>query len=526
MEKLLCALCDRYQEILGENFTGLYLHGSYATSGFNPLKSDLDYILLCEKEPKDPVKRALMDATLAFLPLAPAKGLEMHLVLKEDVLRPSYPPRFVLHASPAHIKHYLRDPNGYVARMKGRDIDLTAHFAVTYARGRAFRGPAVRSLFGPVPRQAYLRSIASDIEWQRDACLYHVLNACRTWAYLTEGSILSKTEGARWALAHLPEGSRPLIREALRCAQGDGELPATKEAEIFCQRIARRVFDALEQENNQQGGGPMLFSTCVPAVFGSQPIPNASSDSLLSKAPPTLAQALPIIRACGGEAFEFWSWWDQDMEAVLAAQRETGLACAALCTPFISLTDPARRADYLAGLEKTIEVAKRLHCARIISQVGSERVGVPRPEQHASIVAGLKACVPLLRGSGVTLVFEPLNTKVDHPGYYLWTAQEAFEIEEEVHDPQIKVLYDLYHQHVMNDLDLEAIRKNLHRIAHFHIAGHPGRHNPLHPNEVDAMALFRAIRDMGYQGYIGLEYMPLEDPAEGLKEILDAVKAL
>lgn len=270
----------------------------------------------------------------------------------------------------------------------------------------------------------------------------------------------------------------------------------------------------------------MLFSTCVPAVFGSQPIPNAASDSLLSKKPPTLAQALPIIRDCGGKAFEFWSWWDQDIDAVLAAQRETGLACAALCTPFISMTDPARRADYLEGLKKTVEVARRLHCARIISQVGNERRGVPRPEQHESIVEGLKAAVPLLRGSGVTLVFEPLNTRVDHPGYYLWTAQEAFEIEAEVNDPQIKILYDLYHQYVMNDLDLNAIEKNLHRIAHFHIAGHPGRHNPLRPNEVDAMAIFKAIRDMGYQGYIGLEYMPLEDPAEGLREILDAVKTL
>ena len=189
-----------------------------------------------------------MDATFAYLHLAPAKGLEMHLVLKRDVLHPVYPPHYVLHASPAHTEAYLLDPKGCLARLKGRDPDLTAHFAVMYARGRAFRGPAVRSLFQPVPHQAYLQSIANDMKWDPADALYHVLNACRTAAYLADGSILSKTEGATWALAHLPPRDHPLIREALRCAQGDRELPATKEAEIFCQRIARQVLDALENE--------------------------------------------------------------------------------------------------------------------------------------------------------------------------------------------------------------------------------------------------------------------------------------
>ena len=268
----------------------------------------------------------------------------------------------------------------------------------------------------------------------------------------------------------------------------------------------------------------MLFSACVPAIFGGRSIAVPGSPD--EKKPLTIAQALPLIRACGGTAFEMWSWWDQDMEAVYAAKQETGLTCAALCTPFLSLTDPAVRPAYLEGLQKTVETAKKLGCTRIISQVGSERKDVPREAQHASIVEGLKAAVPLLRGTDVTLAFEPLNTRVDHRGYYLWQAKEAFAIEDEVSDPQVKVLYDLYHQAVMDDLNLAEIKENLHRIVHFHIAGHPGRHNPLRPNSLDAMALFRAIRDMGYQGYIGLEYMPLEEPTEGLREILDAVKVL
>lgn len=270
----------------------------------------------------------------------------------------------------------------------------------------------------------------------------------------------------------------------------------------------------------------MLFSACVPAIFGSQPVPNAVSDPALAAKPLTLAQALPVIQTAGGKAFEFWGWWDQDMEAVYEAQKQTDLECAALCTPFISLTDPARRADYLEGLKNTVEVAQKLHCTRIISQVGNELPGIPRQSQHDSIVEGLKAAAPLLRGTGITLVFEPLNTKIDHPGYYLWQGREAFAIHREVDDPQVKILYDLYHQHIMNDLNLEEVRENLDRIGHFHAAGHPGRHNPMMPNEIDYPSVFRALKEMGYTGTVGLEYTPLENPAEGLKDILQKVAGL
>lgn len=249
MEKLLQCLCDRYREILGENLVGMYLHGSYAAGGFNPLKSDLDYLLVCEREPEDSVKRCVMDATLAFQHLAPAKGLEMHLVLRQDVTHPAYPPRFALHFSPMHIKEYLSDPTGYVIRMKGFDPDLTAHYAVAYARGRVFFGPEIPTLFQPVPRRAYLESIAEDLSWSPEDCMYHILNRCRTAAYLAESRILSKTEGAEWALTHLPKEDHSLIREALDCCQSDRVMRPTPRAEAFCRRLGDQVRNALKEEN-------------------------------------------------------------------------------------------------------------------------------------------------------------------------------------------------------------------------------------------------------------------------------------
>lgn len=254
----------------------------------------------------------------------------------------------------------------------------------------------------------------------------------------------------------------------------------------------------------------MEYSVCVPAVFNHM----------------KTQDALPLIAGAGAKAYEFWSWWDQDLDAVLRAQQENGLHCVALCTKSGSLTDSSKRGEYLDGLRETLAVAQKLGCGRIISQVGNDLKGVPAPEQHQSIVDGLRACIPLLRGTDILLMIEPLNTRIDHKGYYLWSSREAFEIAEEVSDPQIKVLYDLYHQYVMDDLSVPDIVAHLPEIGHFHAAGFPGRHNPFVPNDMDYPTILRAIRDAGYQGAVGLEYFPTEDPYEGLTMALKQIAKL
>lgn len=243
---ILRGLVSRYKEILGENYIGLYVHGSMCMSGFNPKKSDIDYIIVCESVPTDIQKRAVMDATMAYAHLAPAKGLEMHLVLKNDCANFAYPPHFELHFSPAHVMNYLKDPAGYVGWMKGGDPDLCAHLMVTYHRGIAFDGPAVREIFGPVPREAYLESILSDAEWSDDDCMYAVLNRCRTMGYIATGRVMSKHEGALWAMENAAPEYREMIRDVLDCYETDRVMQPTD--------TARRFFEeALAAQKSEMG---------------------------------------------------------------------------------------------------------------------------------------------------------------------------------------------------------------------------------------------------------------------------------
>ena len=154
----------------------------------------------------------------------------------------------------------------------------------------------------------------------------------------------------------------------------------------------------------------------------------------------------------------------------------------------------------------------------MITQVGQD-TGAERAIQHESIVAALTAAKPILEDTGVTVMIEPLNTYVNHPGYYLWSSAEAFEIVRQVDHPLVKVVYDIYHQQVMEGNIIPSVTGNLDCIAHLHSAGHPGRHE-LQYGENDYRVIFEAVDKAGYQGACGLEYNPLMPPEESLKEFL------
>lgn len=227
--------------------------------------------------------------------------------------------------------------------------------------------------------------------------------------------------------------------------------------------------------------------------------------------------AIHKVRELGFDAAETYNWKTMDLDAVRAACEETGVELLSMCTTEFRMTDPACRDLWLAGLQESCEAAVRVGAKRLITQVGPD-TGAPREEQHASIVAALREAKPILEATGITIMIEPLNTLVNHPGYYLWSAVEGFEIVREVDHPLIKVVYDIYHQQVMEGNIIPNITNNLDCIAHLHSAGHPGRHE-LQYGENDYKVIFAAVDKAGYTGSCGLEYSPLLDPVESLREV-------
>lgn len=227
-------------------------------------------------------------------------------------------------------------------------------------------------------------------------------------------------------------------------------------------------------------------------------------------------EAIARVAEAGINAFEFWCWWEKDLDRIVSARDQHSMTIAACCTRFVSLVDPKLRDNYLQGLQESIVAAQQLGCRTLISQVGDFRPGVSREDQHRSLVEGLTEAAPLLQAAGITLVIEPLNELVDHVGYYLVRSDEAFEIVDAVASDNVKVVFDIYHQQISEGHVIDRLTKRIDAIGHFHAAGNPGRHE-LTRGELNYPEIFAAIAATNYNGYVGLEYWPQSDPVAGLR---------
>lgn len=238
----------------------------------------------------------------------------------------------------------------------------------------------------------------------------------------------------------------------------------------------------------------MNFSVCTDSVFRGIPTPGA----------------MEIVRSTGCDTIEFWTWWDKDITEIVEASTNLGMEVSAFCTHFYSMVDKSTQMHFIEGLKKSAETACKLSCRRLIAQVGNVLPGTDPKDQTEILLETLAKSIPVLKEYNIILLFEPLNTLVDHKGYFLSGSLEAFEIAKTINDSHVKVLFDIYHQVVMGEDPCKVIPDNIGYIGHFHSAGVPGR-NEITRSPYDYSSVLELIANLGYTGFVGLEYMPRED---------------
>jgi hydroxypyruvate isomerase len=248
----------------------------------------------------------------------------------------------------------------------------------------------------------------------------------------------------------------------------------------------------------------MRFSACI--------------DMLFVRESGNPAERIHLAKAAGIDAVEFWLWSNKDLDAIEDALGATGLKLAGIVAePFAELTRTSDHDRFLDGLGRSLEVARRLGTQVMIAQAGPELSGVPRESQHEALVEAMRRSALVLEGSGVRLALEPLNTLVDHQGYYLASTAEGLDVVDEVNRPEIALLYDLYHSMVMGEDTANLLAGRVDRIAHIHVADHPGRNQP-GTGRLPLRQSVDWLTSQGYDGYIGLEFRPTDTSVAALDE--------
>lgn len=267
----------------------------------------------------------------------------------------------------------------------------------------------------------------------------------------------------------------------------------------------------------------LKFSPCLEMMF--------------TKEHPDFYDRFKAAKDAGVDCVDFWGWAGKDINKIKNIINELKITITSISVdtknPEVGAVFGKKRlltrdkdafdAFYKAS-EESIEVAKTLGVPSLIVTTGNTRSDdITRYEQHANIILMLKHVAPLFEKSGVTLILEPLNILCNHMGYFLASSYEAFEICNVVGSNNIKVLYDIYHQQITEGNLIPTIRKYFDLIGHFHVADVPGRNEP-GTGEINYKNVFKAIEDLGYGKYVGLEYSPTIDTAETIRKVLELCK--
>jgi hydroxypyruvate isomerase len=180
---------------------------------------------------------------------------------------------------------------------------------------------------------------------------------------------------------------------------------------------------------------------------------------------------------------------------------------------------PGRESEYRDGFARALEYAKTLDCPRIHSMAGIAPAGVDRARLRETYIANLAWAADAAAAAGKDVLIEPINLR-SVPGFFLNRQEEAHAIVAEISKSNIKVLMDLFHVQIQEGDLAMKLRKYIaepkqSKVGHIHIAGVPDRHEP-DTGEVNYEYLFGVIDELGYEGWIGCEYMPAAGTSDGL----------
>jgi hydroxypyruvate isomerase len=282
--------------------------------------------------------------------------------------------------------------------------------------------------------------------------------------------------------------------------------------------------------------GAALAASAALANSQSTPAPKAriTSSVMLWTLKGSFEDKLEIAARAGLQSVElvgeYASWTDADITRVKKTAGSFGLGMDALLgSPDwqkrpVSMVDPAHREAFLADVRNAVGFARKLEIPRIILMSGNALPGRTHDEQYASLLEGAKRAGDLMAEANLTAIVEPLNSLVNHKGFFLTTCTEGLKLIREVDNPHVRLLFDLYHEQVQEGNVIHTLTEAAPLTAVFHVADNPGRNDP-GTGEMNYANIYKAIQKTGFAGHLAMEYLPVGDPVASLTKSIDGFRA-
>src|SRR5918992_476614 len=241
--------------------------------------------------------------------------------------------------------------------------------------------------------------------------------------------------------------------------------------------------------------------------------------SILFKEAPLL-ERFGRARGAGFSAVEFWWALGEDLEGGGTAGKGGGLEVALFNFDAGNmpggdrglLSDPDRQEQFKENVPVALELARRLGCSKLNALVGQEIPGMSREEQMGLARENVAWAAGLAAEYEIEVLVEAVNTFENGP-YLLYTTRDAANFLRSVGAANVKLQYDFYHMQRMEGNLSVNVREFIGQIGHVQVADSPARGEP-GTGEIHYPYVLGVLEELGYDGYVGLEYNPTTERTE------------
>lgn len=245
----------------------------------------------------------------------------------------------------------------------------------------------------------------------------------------------------------------------------------------------------------------------------------------------TVPQQLEVYAKNGFLQFEFNGLPGQSSEEIKAIRQKMDQLNMSMGVFVVNrggwkptaMGDRGGHKEFLEDVTRAVELHKivRNECATVTSGLAVPHL--TQTQQTENAIDVLKRASDIVSGTKLVLVLEPLNWKVDHAGYFVSYIEHAAEIIGNVDRPNVKILFDIYHQQITEGNLINHIRHYSELIGYFQTGDVPGRNEP-YSGEINFQNVFKAIYELGFKGIIGMEHGLTVKGMPGLMKCFDAYK--
>ena len=185
--------------------------------------------------------------------------------------------------------------------------------------------------------------------------------------------------------------------------------------------------------------------------------------------------------------------------------------------------DPHYRRVRIDHTTRALTLARELGAPSITTEPGGPvEPGGSWAAALKLFVEGLKPVAEHAEREGVLLLVEP------EPGLLIETADQFLELMQHLDSPAVGLNFDIGHFYCVKDEPAPTVHKLKEHIRHVHLEDIAATrvHHHLIPGEgaIDFAAVLRAVRSVGYAGWVTVELYPyVENPDEAARLALERI---